>query len=816
MVELEVDGNKVQVPEGSMVMHAADKLDIYVPHFCYHKKLSIAANCRMCLVDIEKAPKPMPACATPVSNGMKVFTRSERAIKAQKGVMEFLLINHPLDCPICDQGGECQLQDLAVGYGASSSRYSEEKRVVFHKPLGPLISAEEMSRCIHCTRCVRFGQEIAGVMELGMGGRGEHSEIMSFVGRSIESELSGNMIDVCPVGALTSKPFRYSARTWELSRRKSVAPHDSLGSNIVVQVKNNEVMRVVPLEDETLNECWISDKDRFSYEGLNSDDRLKAPMIKQGGVWREVAWQTALEYCAHALATVRKDHGANHIGALVSPHSTLEELYLAAQLIRGLGGENIDHRLRQYDFSGDGKQAGAPWLGIKVAQVATLDRMLLIGSFLRKDQPLFAARIRQRVKRGGKVAIIHAVDDDLLMPIAAKAIVAPSQWPALLEQIVVAAAAKLTKPVLATLSGVVASDAAKAIANNLCGGEKRIVWLGSAVLHHAQYARIHALAQELCQLTGATLGVLPEAANSVGAALVQAMPGVGGVNARQMVEKPLRAYLLLNVEPSLDHSRPQQAVRALEQAQTVIALSMFKSVELANVADCVLPLAPFTETAGTFVNAEGRVQSFTGVVRPVGEARPGWKILRVLGNMLHLPGFEFESAEAVRAQALVGGVDSQLSNQWRLGAELFTTTVAVTGVNGTASAATAATATATAPTGATAALASTGAASTAVIELERIAEVPIYSADPLVRRAASLQKTREAATPTARMNAATLARIGVSAGQRVKVGQGESGESVLQASLDGTVADGVVRIAAAATATATLSALTGTVRVAKY
>ncbi len=398
MLNIEIDGKPVQVTPGSTVMDGANALGIYVPHFCYHKKLSIAANCRMCLVEVEKAPKPLPACATPAAEGMKVWTQSASAVKAQKGVMEFLLINHPLDCPICDQGGECQLQDLAVGYGGSSSRYNEPKRVVFHKDLGPLVSAAEMSRCIQCTRCVRFGQEIAGVMELGMIGRGEHSEIVAFVGKTVDSELSGNSIDVCPVGALTSKPFRYAARTWELSRRKSVSPHDGLGSNLVVQVKGNRVMRVLPLENEAVNECWISDKDRFSYEGLNSDERLTSPMVKEGGEWKVVDWVTALEFVAHGLADVAAKHGAAAIGTLVSPHATLEELALAGWLMRGLGSDNIDFRLRQSDFRGDGHGAGAPWLGMPIADVNTRDRVLVIGSFLRKDQPLLAQRLRQAAK----------------------------------------------------------------------------------------------------------------------------------------------------------------------------------------------------------------------------------------------------------------------------------------------------------------------------------------------------------------------------------------------------------------------------------
>ena len=415
MVEIELDGKKVEALEGSMIMHAAEQAGTYIPHFCYHKKLSIAANCRMCLVDVEKMPKPMPACATPVSQGMIVRTKSDKAIKAQQSVMEFLLINHPLDCPICDQGGECQLQDLAVGYGGSTSRYEEEKRVVFHKDVGPLISMEEMSRCIHCTRCVRFGQEVAGVMELGMSHRGEHAEIETFLDQTIDSELSGNMIDICPVGALTSKPFRYSARTWELGRRKSISPHDSTGANLIVQVKNNKVMRVVPLENEEVNECWISDRDRFSYEALNSEDRLTTPMIKHGGEWKTVDWQTALEYVANGLKQIKADHGAASLGALVSPQSTLEELYLAAGLMRGLGSDNIDYRLRHAEFEPAGQ---VRWLGTSIASLSNLDRALIVGSNIRKDHPLFAQRIRQAVRKGCAVNAINSIAIDATYTLA--------------------------------------------------------------------------------------------------------------------------------------------------------------------------------------------------------------------------------------------------------------------------------------------------------------------------------------------------------------------------------------------------------------
>jgi NADH-quinone oxidoreductase subunit G len=523
MVEIELDGQKVEVLEGSTVMHAAEKAGTYIPHFCYHKKLSIAANCRMCLVDVEKAPKPMPACATPVTQGMIVRTKNDKAIKAQKGVMEFLLINHPLDCPICDQGGECQLQDLAVGYGGSESRYEEEKRVVFHKDVGPLISMQEMSRCIHCTRCVRFGQEVAGVMELGMSHRGEHAEIETFVGMSVDSELSGNMIDICPVGALTSKPFRYSARTWELSRRKSVSPHDSTGANLIVQVKSNKVMRVVPLENEDVNECWIADRDRFSYESLNGDERLTSPMLKQGGEWKTVDWQTALEYVANGLKQIKADHGAGSIGTLASPHSTLEELYLAASLMRGLGSENIDYRLRNAEFT---TPSAIRWLGTSIASLSQLQRVLVVGSNLRKDHPLFAQRIRQSVRKGGALSTINSAAElagaeAWAMPVANTLLAAPEAWAQALAD--VAAAIAADKGVTAPAAGQ-ATDAAKAIAKSLLGGERKAILLGNAAAHHAKASSLLALANWIGAQTGATVGYLTEAANTVGAQLAGALP----------------------------------------------------------------------------------------------------------------------------------------------------------------------------------------------------------------------------------------------------------------------------------------------------
>ncbi|WP_333905020.1 NADH-quinone oxidoreductase subunit NuoG [Delftia acidovorans] len=643
MVEIELDGKKVEVAEGCMVMHAAEKAGTYIPHFCYHKKLSIAANCRMCLVDVEKAPKPMPACATPVTQGMIVRTKSEKAIKAQQSVMEFLLINHPLDCPICDQGGECQLQDLAVGYGSSASRYEEEKRVVFHKDVGPLISMQEMSRCIHCTRCVRFGQEVSGVMELGMINRGEHSEITTVVGDTVDSELSGNMIDICPVGALTSKPFRYSARTWELSRRKSVSPHDSTGANLIVQVKNHKVLRVVPFENEEVNECWIADRDRFSYEALNSDERLTRPMLKQGGEWKEVDWQTALEYVANGLRQIKNDHGASAIGSLVSPHSTLEELYLAGKLVRGLGSENIDYRLRNAEFTA---AQGVQWLGTPIASLSKLQGVLVLGSNLRKDHPLFAQRIRQAAKQGCAVLAINERVYDWAMPVTASIVAAPDWAQALAD---VAAAVAQEKGVAAPVAAADVHAEAQAIAAALLRGERKAILLGNAAAHHAQASTLLSLANWIAEQTGASVGYLTEAANTVGAQWVGAQPAASGLNAGQMLAGGLKAVLLLNNEPVFDSAAGARAAEALGKAEMVVTLSPFK----ANMefSDVLLPIAPFTETSGSFVNAEGRLQSFHAVVKPLAEARPGWKVLRVLANLLGVQGVDYETSQDVLAAA---------------------------------------------------------------------------------------------------------------------------------------------------------------------
>ncbi|MCX8087531.1 MAG: NADH-quinone oxidoreductase subunit NuoG [Rhodocyclaceae bacterium] len=774
MLEIEIDGKPLQVADGMTVLEAARSAGIYIPHFCYHKKLSIAANCRMCLVQVEKAPKPMPACATPVTNGMKVFTHSEMAVKAQRAVMEFLLINHPLDCPICDQGGECQLQDLAVGYGGSAARFAEEKRVVSNKELGPLV-ATDMTRCINCTRCVRFTQEIAGYMELGQAFRGDRAEIMPFLGKTLDSELSGNVIDLCPVGALTSKPFRFKARSWELSRRKSVSPHDGLGSNLIVQTKHDKVLRVLPLENEAINECWLSDKDRFSYEALSSAERLTRPMVKQGGEWREVDWNVALDYASHALRDVAKQHGAAALGALLSPHATLEELYLAGKLMRGLGCDNVDFRLRQSDFRLDGQRSGIPYLGMRIAELNELDRVLVVGSFLRKDHPLIAQRLRQAAKKGAQLSVLHAADDDPLIKLFAKAIVAPSRLPQALAEVVKAVAALKQVALESDFEKVGVGETAQKIAASLVSGRQVGLLLGNFAQQHPQAATLVRLMQQLAEMLGARFGFLGEAANSVGGYAARAYPQADGLNAARLIQEPRRAYLLLNVEPELDCADGAAALAAMQQAASVIALTPFKSPDLLDYADCLLPIAPFTETSGTFVNTEGRAQSFYAVCRPLGEVRPAWKVLRVLGNLLEVAGFDYESSEQVRDEALGGPCEfvAGLDNRVAPGKLVFGAPVA---------------------------------------GLERIADVPIHFADPLVRRAKSLQATRDAAPPTARMNAATLAKLGLSAGDTVKVG---AGETALPVALDAGVPEGCVRIAAAHASTLAVGPLFGPLDVRK-
>jgi NADH-quinone oxidoreductase subunit G len=762
-INLEIDGQPVTVDNGATVMDAATKLGLFVPHFCYHKKLSIAANCRMCLVQVEKAPKPLPACATPATEGMKVQTHSDMAIQAQKGVMEFLLINHPLDCPICDQGGECQLQDLAVGYGGSASRYKEEKRVVVNKNLGPLI-ATDMTRCIQCTRCVRFGQEIAGVMELGMAGRGEHSEIVSFVGRTVDSELSGNMIDLCPVGALTSKPFRYTARNWELSKRRSVSPHDSLNSDLVIQVKVDRVMRALPLENEDVNECWISDRDRFAYEGLNSNERLLHPMVKRAGQWAEVDWPEALEAAAQGLKSIVERHGADALGVLLAPHLTLEELQLGVNLGRGLGTPHIDHRVRQRDFRV--KPQGAPWLGMKVSDIARQDSVLLVGSTIRKEQPLIANRIRQAAKKGMAVNLVHVADDNLLMPVAGRVIAKPSDLAGALAAVAVAVAEASGKTVRKSLDRAV-TDGERAVAAALVEKPKSLILLGHYAQQHPDFAVLLAIAQEIGRITGAAVGVLPDGGNAVGAHLVGAVPSADGLSARGMVAEPRAGYLVAGVELELDMG--PKALAALSSAEFGVVFSAYRNATT-DAAHVMLPITPYTETAGTLVNMEGRVQSFNPVVKPQGDARPLWKVLRMLGAMLEIPGFHPDRIEDVRAAiaedlqgfAMQGLANADAEVAWD-----------VRSASGT---------------------------------LERIDEFAIYATDPIVRRSLPLQRTADMkAARSVRLNPATAAAMGIADKTQLRIRQG-GGEAVLAALLDASVPEGSVRIARGVPETAALGA----------
>jgi NADH-quinone oxidoreductase subunit G len=709
MLQIQIDGKQLSVEQGSTVMEAAHQAGTFIPHFCYHKKLSIAANCRMCLVEVEKSRKPLPACATPVTDGMVVKTGSPLTKDAQKGVMEFLLINHPLDCPICDQGGECLLQDLSMGYGKGASRYSEAKHAVAGKEMGPLVSAAEMSRCIHCTRCIRFTEEIAGKQELAMKNRGENSEITPFDGKTLETELSGNVIDLCPVGALTSKPFRYDSRSWELSRRKTISAHDALGSNLIVQTKDHTVRRVLPLENEAINECWLSDRDRFAYAGLYQE-RLLHPQIKQDNQWYIVDWQTALDYVAKGLHGVSHDFGVDGIGMWVNPANTVEEMHLARKLADGLGVNAVDSRLRSLDSRLTAAE-GAQWLGQSIEQLAANEVILVIGARLRQEQPLLTARIRQATKNGTKVAVLAAADEELFMPLLAQVSLHPYQW-------------------IDWLSDALNSEVGQA----LLQAEKTSIILGADVLNHPDAGAVYTAAQDLAAATGSILGVLPQAANSIGAEVL-------GVAARKpehtiaaQIAQPKQAVMLLNVEPDMDVANGAAAIAALKQAQTVMAFSVYDSEVLREVADVLLPITPFTETSGSFVNMEGRLQSFHGVVQAYGEARPLWKVLRVLGNVLELPGFEYENTQQILTDAFVKEqLPALLNNRIQ--------PVATTDPD---------------------------------ISLVRVGGVSLYATDGIVRRSEPLQNTVHATVPIARAHSATLNAQGLADGDTAQVRQGNS------------------------------------------
>ena len=760
MVNIEINGVPMQAAKGSMIIHAADDANVYIPRFCYHKKLPIAANCRMCLVEVENVPKPLPACATPVNEGMKVFTQSAFAKQAQQGVMEFLLINHPLDCPICDQGGECELQDIAMGYGRSVSRFTEKKRVVKDKNIGPLIETE-MTRCIHCTRCIRTIELVGGDKELGGMGRGTNTLIGTYIERSVDSEMSGNVIDVCPVGALTAKPSRFAARAWEMRSTPGIAGHDCIGSNINTHIRDKEIVRVVPNENEKINEVWISDRDRYAYEGLNSDSRLTTPMIKVGGQWQQTDWNTALEEVAEGLRGNNSD-----IAGLMSPNSTTEEAFLMQKILRDLGATSIDYRIGQQDFSGDTGMPVAQELGSSIDALESLDAALLIGSNIRHDQPIASHRLRKAVTNGAKVMLLNSIDYDINYPIAENIVSHPGALAVELAGIVKAmlqTSQQSTPEGLDTLiASVNVSDTHKAIAENLSSATNSAIIIGTQAMAFADLETISALAGLLAKLAGSNFGYLPRGANSVGARLAGALPfaGVGGKevtvgkNAMTMFDSVASAYMLMNVEPERDCINPAQTMRALNEAGFVVCLTPFASDAMREYANVLLPMAPYSETSGTFVNAAGTWQRFSANCAPLGETRPGWKVLRVLGNLLDINGYEYLSSEEVRAEVERDSRNMSNDNQvgWTCPEKLANSD-----------------------------------------ELVRIADVSIYATDNIVRRAESLQKTIHTATETIAMNAATANKLNVADALRIVVGQDDD-EVSGELELDERIPDNCVMV----------------------
>ena len=782
-VNIEIDGQPCQARKGAMIIEVTDALGISVPRFCYHKKLSVAANCRMCMVEVEKVPKPLPACATPVADGMKIFTSSDIATGGQKAVMEFLLINHPLDCPICDQGGECELQDLALGYGGDVSRFSEKKRVVEDKNIGPLI-ATDMTRCIHCTRCIRMLREVAGKMELGATGRGENMEIGTYIEKSLESELSGNVIDVCPVGALTSKPFRFKARAWELQQTATLAPHDCVGSNLFAHTRRGEVMRMVPRENEQINEVWLSDRDRFSYEGLSSDERLTTPLVKVDGEWQSVDWETALQTSVEGIRAVIAAHGADQMGVLVSPAATVEEMLLTQAVARGAGINNIDHRLRQSDFSDQDTAPPCPTLGQPIEALEHINAALLIGSNPRKDQPIIGHRLRKAAVNGAQVMFINPVDYEFLFDVHAKAIVPPSQMVATLAAVAACFPdAAGSDAVKAAVSAASPDATHRAMAQSLQDADKATVLLGNVATAHPQFSLLKALAAAIAAASGAVLGVLTDGANGAGGWLTGVLPHRGpagsaieaaGLDASAMLAEPRKGYLLFGVEAACDCANPAQAAKALEVADFVVCAGAFASEAMKSQADVLLPVAAFTETSGTYINTEGHWQSFAGVASPTGDSRPGWKVMRVLGNQFGLDGFEQQSSEEIRdaLQQQLGKVS--LDNRQAAGV--------------VAQAAT-----------------SDG--------LERIGDVAINAVDALVRRAPALQATADAVvSELVRLNAGQAEKSGVRDGYTVTVTQGDA-SATMDVGISERVPDGCLWIQSGTQAAATLGAAFGPVSI---
>ncbi|MFI4937297.1 MAG: NADH-quinone oxidoreductase subunit NuoG [Candidatus Berkiellales bacterium] len=750
MVHIEIDGKKVEARQGQMIIEAADQIGIAIPRFCYHKKLSIAANCRMCLVEVGNAPKPLPACATPVSEGMKVFTQSIVAKIAQKAVMEFLLINHPLDCPVCDQGGQCELQDVALEYGNDFSRYAEGKRSVKDKNIGPLI-ATEMTRCIHCTRCVRFGTEIAGVREMGATGRGEFMEIGTYIEKSIDSELSGNVIDLCPVGALTSKPFRFEARAWELQAAASVSPHDCLGSNLFFHTLRDKVMRTLPRENENINEVWLSDRDRFSYEGFNHADRLQSPEIRRDGKWEKVDWATALSFAVEKLKTIL-NVDPDQLGALASPNSTLEEFYLLQKLLRAKGCYHIDHRLRQSDYRHQSFLGSFPQLGIPLSELETQNAIVVIGSDVRKEQPLISHRLRKASLHGAKVIAINAWKVDFNFDCEQQLIGEKGDLIQPLLQIIKALEEinpkihSLAPTLMGLLSNIHPSAEAKQTAHSLISVEKSSVILGAIAITHPEASFIFALSRVLATFIGATWGEMTDGANSAGGWLAGAVPhrlpmgkshGLPALGANEMWLQPRRGYLLLQCEPEYDCADPRFANEALKKAEAVIVLTAFDNPHFREYADVLLPVTPISEMAGTYVNAFGEWQNFQAAVKPLGESRPAWKVLRVFGNLCEVPGFNYEHA----GQVLEELIKLQRENV-PFADKLLTVPIAEPAVKMTTSS-----------------------------QFIRLSPTPLYAVDGVTRRAEALQATQDAQKAIIKMHSADLRNQNLQTGQKVWIKQ---------------------------------------------
>ena len=730
MATIEIDGKTLEVENGKTIIEVADEAGIHIPRFCYHKKLSVAANCRMCLVQIGTSKKPVAACATPITDGMKVLTKSEEALRSQQAVMEFLLINHPLDCPICDQGGECELQDVSMGYGSGLSEYDESKRAVEDEDLGSLI-ATEMTRCIHCTRCVRFGDEVAGVRELGATFRGEKVEIGTYVQHSMTSEVSANIIDLCPVGALTSKPYRFTARAWELSQFDSVAPHDCLGSNVHLHVRRDRLMRVVPKENESINETWLSDRDRFSYLGLNSESRATQPMIKKDGQWHPVEWSTALKHAAECMKHVINQHGPEQFAAFASPSSTTEEFYLLQRLMRGMGVHNLDHRLQQADFRDQQGMPRIPTNALPYAQIEQLDSLLLVGCNIHREAPLAGVRVRKAFRAGCKIAAINPVEYDYHFDVYAQAVVAPYEMTRQLAALVVALVDDVTtldEAVQRLLLGVKPDKTINAMARAL-KAKKAAIISGAIVENHPDASTIRALLHVIETHCGIPTLRLTTGANAAGAWLAGMVPHrtVGGkevsepgLDVQSALQAKLKGYLLLGVEPGYDFANPHNARQSMLAAEFVVLITAHYHESMLDYADVILPYAPYAETSGTYINIDNQWQTVQGAVTPPGEARPAWKIIRVLGNLLNGRNFDYESTQAVLAEVKVAASLSSTRKYEPIYAESLACNTD---------------------------------------ELVRVGEWPLYRGDAIVRSAQALQQSASADVASIRVHPKTASRL---------------------------------------------------------